>query len=68
MTSSTEDSKTIHYSNKNNTTALGIIGQYEELKNNTASKNNNTPQDDSSMEKGEQYSKGDICIVAQTSR
>ena len=32
MTSSTEDSKTIHYSNKNNTTALGIIGQYEELK------------------------------------
>ena len=29
---------------------------------------NNITQDDSSIEKGEQYSVGDICMVAQTSR
>ena len=64
MTSPTEGSNIIHYSDKHNTTVSGIIGQQEECVHNTASKDNNTPHDDSSIEKGEQYSEGDICMVA----
>ena len=64
MTSPTEGSNIIHYSDKNNTTVSGLIGQQEVCTHNTASKDNNTPQDDSSIEKGEQYSEGDICMVA----
>ena len=52
MTSPTEGLNTLHYSEKNNTTVSGLIEQQEERKHNTASKDNNTPQGDSSTEMG----------------
>ena len=62
MTSTTEDTSTIHYSGKNNRTVSGLQGQQDESKHNTASKDNNTTEDESSTEKGKQYSVGDIYI------
>ena len=47
---------------------IGKIGQYETITNRTASKDNDTQQDDSSTALDEQYSVGDICMVAQTSK
>ena len=68
MTSPTEGSNIIHYSDKHNTTVSGIIGQQEECVHNTASKDNNTPHDDLSTALDEQHSVGGICMVAQTSK
>ena len=68
MTHTTEDTSTIYYSEKHNTTVSGLLEQQDESKHNTTSKDTNTIQDDSSTEKGEQYSMGDICVVAQTLR
>ena len=64
----TEDSTTVHYSAKSNTTVSGQIGQHETITNSTVSKDNNTQQEDSSMVRDEQSSAGDICMVAQTSK
>ena len=52
MTSPIGDSDTLQYSVINNTTVSGLIEQQEERKHNTASKDNNTPQGDSSTEMG----------------
>ena len=64
----TEDSNTIHYSATNNTTVSRQIGQHGIITNNSASKDTDTQQNDSSTALDEQYSAGDIRMVAQTSK
>ena len=64
----TTDSNTIPYSTTHTTMVSGNIGQHETIQNKTASKDNDTQQDDSLTALDKQYSVGDICMVAQTSK
>ena len=64
----TTDSNTIPYSTTNTTMVSGNIGQHETIQNKTASKDNDTQQDDSLTSLDKQYSVRDICMVAQTSK
>ena len=64
----TTDSNTIPYSTTHTTMVSGNIGQHETIQNKTASKDNDTQQDDSLTSLDKQYSVRDICMVAQTSK
>lgn len=68
MVSTTEKTSTIYYSGRNKTMVSGLLEQQDGRKHNKASTDNNTTQDNSSIENGEQYSVGDMCMVAQIYR
>ena len=68
MIHSTKGSTTISYLTTNTTTVSVKIGQHETRTNSTASKDSDTPQDDSSTALDKKYSVGDMCMVTQTSK